>query len=161
MTPLRYCFSTSLDLLVRGFDFLVAFLRHDHVVNADGHAGFRRLAETKLLELVEHDDGFFVAGKFVTFPNHVAEFGLLDRLVRKTKFRRPDFAENDAANGRLDDFFVGIAENGRLAEIRIRQTDAVVRFQRAIVVGETGLLPSCRTAANHLNSPARLCAARR
>ena len=43
-----------LDLLLRGVNLLVAFLRHDHVVNADGRAGFRRLAETQLLQFVEH-----------------------------------------------------------------------------------------------------------
>src|SRR5260221_7908500 len=34
------------DLLVRAFDLLVAFLRDDHVINADGNAGLGRFAET-------------------------------------------------------------------------------------------------------------------
>jgi hypothetical protein len=81
MTPLRYCFSTSAILLLRVVNLLVAFLGHNHVVDADGHAGLGRLAEAELLELVEHDDGLFVAGKLVAFPDQVAELGLLDREV--------------------------------------------------------------------------------
>ena len=89
---LAILFFDFLDLLVRGFDLLVAFLRHDHVVNADAHAGFRRLAEAKLFQFVEHDHGFFVAGKFVALPNHVAEFGFLDATcsgnpIRSARFR--------------------------------------------------------------------------
>jgi len=87
---------------------------------------------------------------FVTLPDHVAEFGFLDRLVRETQFVRPDFAENDAANGRLDDFLSAFSENSRLAKIRIRQADAVVRFQTARRRRQIETSPSSRTTANLL-----------
>ncbi len=127
---LAILFLNFLDLLVRVFDLLVAFLRHDHVVNADGHAGLGRLAETDFLELVEHRHGLVVAGVLVTLPDQIAEVGFLHRLVVEAEFRRPDFAEQHAANGRFNDLLLRVAENGLLAEIRIRQTDAVVRLQR-------------------------------
>ena len=133
---LAILFLDFLDLLLRGVNFLVAFLGHNHVVNADGRAGLRGLAETKFLELVEHRDGFVVAGKLVTLPDQIAELALAGGLVVKAEFRRPNLAEDDAADGRFDDFLGRVAENGLPAEIRIRQANPIVRLQRAIVIGE-------------------------
>ena len=75
MTPLRYCFSTSLICFCAVVDFLVLFLRNDHVVDADGDTGLGRFAEAELLQLVEHDDGLFVAADLVAIPDQVTEFG--------------------------------------------------------------------------------------
>ena len=127
------------DLLLRVLDLLIALLGHDHVVNADGHAGLRRLAETNFLELVQHDHGFFLAGKFVAFADQVADVGFLHRLVGEPHLNGPDFAEHHAAQGGHDDFLVRVAQHGFPAEIRIRQADAVVRFQRAVKISKDRL----------------------
>src|ERR1017187_8500865 len=132
---LAILFFNFANLLVRVFDLLVAFLRHDHVVNADGHAGLGRLAETNFFELIQHDNGFVVAGKLVAFPNQITEVRLLHRFVVEAEFGGPDFAEQHAADGGLNDLFVGVAKSGLFAEIRIRQPDAVVRFHAVIAVG--------------------------
>ena len=50
----------------------------------------------------------------------------------KPSSSRPDFVEEDAADRGLDDLLVGVAEDGLLAEIRIRQADPLVRRHRAV-----------------------------
>ena len=40
------------DLAVCIFDLLIAFLRHNHVIDTDGHAGLGRLTETNFLQQV-------------------------------------------------------------------------------------------------------------
>src|SRR5208283_5576064 len=114
---LAILFFDFLDLLLRGLNLLVAFLGHDHVVNADGGAGLGGLAEAEFLELVEHGHGLFVAGDLVTFPDQIAELALAGGLVVKTESRRPDFAENHAANGCFDELFGRVAINGRPAKV--------------------------------------------
>src|SRR5690349_1112246 len=61
------------NLLLRGLDFLLLFLRDDHVIDADGNAGASRLTEAKLFELVEHDNGLLVAANLIAAPDEVAE----------------------------------------------------------------------------------------
>ena len=46
-----------------------------------------------------------MAGKLVTLPDQITEFGFFDRFVGEAEFRRPDFAERDAAHGGLRIFF--------------------------------------------------------
>ena len=70
------------------------------------------------------------------------------QLVEETEFGRPDFVEDHAANGRFDDLLVRIAENGLLAEIRIRKRIRSCVLTRAIVIGELDFYPSSRTAAD-------------
>ena len=50
----------ALDLehrLARAFDDLLLLRRDDHVVDADGDAGLRRVEEAEVLEIVEHLHG--------------------------------------------------------------------------------------------------------
>jgi hypothetical protein len=51
-----------------------------------------------------------VTGELVALPDQITEVGLLHRLVVETEFRRPDLAEQHAADRRINDFLVGIAE---------------------------------------------------
>ena len=111
------------DLLLGGVNLFVAFLGHDHVVDADGRAGLGGFTEAEFLELVEHGDGFFVAGKLVTFPDQVAELALAGGFVVKAEFRRPDFTEDDPAHGGLDELFIRVAIDSGPAKIRIRQAN--------------------------------------
>jgi len=94
----------------------------------------------EFLEPVEHGHRFFVAGDLVTFPDQVAELAFAGGFVVKAEFRRPDFAEDDAAHGSFDEFFVRIAIDGRPAEIGVGQAEPVVRFQRAVVVGKNDFI---------------------
>ena len=128
-----------LDLLLGGVDFLILLLGNDHVVDADGHARARGLAEAQFLELVEHGHRLVVTANLVALPDEVAELALLDRLVGEAQFLRPDLAEEDAAHGGLDDLLVGIAELGLLAEIGIGQANALMGRHRAIVEGKDDL----------------------
>ena len=80
-----------------------------------------------------------MTGKLVAFPNQITEVGLLYRLVVETQLIRPDFTEQDAANGRINYLLVGVAKNSFTAEIRVQQTDAVVRLQGTITVGKDRL----------------------
>ena len=122
------------DLALSVANLFVAFLRDDHVVDTDGHTGLGRFAETDFFEFVQHDHGLVMASKLVTFPNQITEVGFLHRLVVEAEFRRPDLAEHNATNGRINDFLLGIAESGFLAEVRIRQANAIVRFHTIIAV---------------------------
>src|SRR5258706_4101764 len=105
------------DFLLRGIDSLTLFLRDDHVINTDGNTGLGRLAEPEFLELVQHDDRLVVAADFVTLPNQVAQFTLLDRFAEETHFVAPDFAEQNATYGGVDHLAVVIAEIGFAVEI--------------------------------------------
>src|SRR6185369_6285595 len=87
-------FFDFVNLFLGGFDFLIFFLRNDHVIDADGNARTSRLAEAQFLELVESGDGFFVAANLVTLPNQVTEGGLAHDNIRKAQLLRPDFAED-------------------------------------------------------------------
>ena len=124
------------DLLLGVADFLVLLLRNDHVVNANGNARAGGLAETEFLELVEHGHRLFVTTNLVTFPNEIAEFTFLDRLIVKTHFLRPDLAEEDTADGGLDNFPVGVARLRLPAKVRIRQSNPLVGGHRAVTEGE-------------------------
>src|SRR6185437_6790808 len=93
-----------LDLRLGVLDFLIFFVRNDHVVDADGDTGLRRVDEAEFFQFVEHDDRLVVATNLVATPDEVAEFALLDDFVRETHFGRPDFAEENAANGGHDHF---------------------------------------------------------
>ena len=128
------------DLLLRRGDFLALFLRDDHVIDADGNARAGGLAEAEFLEPVQHDHGLLVAADLVTFPDQVAQFGLADHLVRETHFSGPDFAEDDAADGGVDDSLFGVAVLGLDAEVGIRHADALMGFHRAVGVGENNLV---------------------
>ncbi len=75
MTPLRYCFSTSLICFCAASISWSFSFGNDHVVDADGDAGLGGLAEAEFLELVEHDHGLLVAADLVALPDQVAEFG--------------------------------------------------------------------------------------
>src|SRR5262249_49586255 len=61
------------NLLLRRVNFLVLFLRNDHVIDADGNSGASGFAEAKLLKFVQHDDGFFVATNLVALPDQVSQ----------------------------------------------------------------------------------------
>src|SRR5438034_1071266 len=90
------------------------------MMSPDGLAitGLGRVAETQLLELVEHGDGFFVAADFVTLPNKVTELLLAGVAVEEAHLFGPNFAEKDAPDCGLNDFLGRVPELGFLAEIR-------------------------------------------
>ena len=150
-----------LDLLLGGVDFLVLFLGDDHVIDADGDAGAGGLAEAEFLELVEHDHRLFVAANLVALPDQVAQLALLDRLVGEAQFLGPDFAEEDAADGGLDDLLVRVAELGLLAEIGIGQADALVGGDGAVVEGEDDFRFRAEQLERPRSRPARASAVRR
>ena len=125
-----------IDLLLGSFDFLVLFLGDDHVIDANGNTSFSRFAEAEFLELVQGGDGLFVAADLVALPDQVSELGLADDFVRKTQFFWPDFAEGNAANGRLDDLLFGVAIFALAAKIGIGQKNALVGGHSAVGISE-------------------------
>ena len=124
------------NLLLRRLDLLALLLRNDHVIDSDRDTGPRRFAEAQLFEPVERRDSFFVATDFVTAPDQIAQGRFADDFVRETKFFGPDFAEDDAPNGGLNDLLVGITILTLAAIIRIGQLDTLVRRDRTVGISE-------------------------
>ena len=132
MTPLRYCFSTSLICFCAVSISWLFLLRNDHVIDADGNTGLGRFAEAELLEPVERDDRLFVTADLVAVPDQVTELLLAHGLVGEAHFLGPDFAEDHATHRGLDDLRFGVAVDRLLAEIRIRQANPLVRLDRSV-----------------------------
>ena len=151
MTPLRYCFSTSVICFWAVSISWSLFLRDDHVIDADGNTGLGRFAEAELLELVERDDGLFVAADLVAVPDQVAELAscpttLFGKPISSgqisLKITRPTVVSMT--------FSSASPYSVLLAEVRVREANAFVRLDRAVRISENHFALRAETASNVL-----------
>ena len=91
------------DFLFGTLDFLTFFLWNDHVINANGGSGLSGLAEAEFFEEVESRHGFFVAGKFITVGDEIADLAFAHFEIREAQFFGPNFAEDHPADCGFDD----------------------------------------------------------
>src|SRR6185436_1083961 len=99
----------ALDLehgLARALDDLLLARRNDHVVDADGDAGLRRVEEAEVLEAVEHLDGLGVAVVDEAVVDEILQTLLLEESVDIRDLFRNVGVEDHAADGGLDDLAV-------------------------------------------------------
>src|SRR5205085_7465545 len=84
----------------------------DHVVDADGDTGLRRIEETHLLEVVEHLHREVVAVVDEAVVHQLLQTLLLEKTVDERDLRRNVRVEDDAADGRLDELLVDVDDLG-------------------------------------------------
>ena len=86
--------------LARVFDDLLLLRRDDHVVDADGDAGLRRIEEAEVLECVEHLHGEVVAEVDEAVVHQLLQPLLLEETVDVRDLIRKVHVEDDAADSR-------------------------------------------------------------
>ena len=94
-----------LDFLLGTLDQAGLFLRHEHVVDADGDAGARRQPETGLQQLVGEDDRLLQTALAERGVDQLRDLLLLQRLVqvRERQALRQDLREERPADGGVDE----------------------------------------------------------
>src|ERR1051326_2742079 len=93
--------TVSIDLehrTARPFDDLLLLRRDDHVVDADGDAGLRRVEEAEVLETVEHPHGEVVAVVDEAVVDELLEALLLEKTVEVRDLLRKVLVEDDASD---------------------------------------------------------------
>ena len=73
-----------------------------------------------------------MTGALVSVKDQIAQFRLGDRKVYKTQFLRPDLIEDHAADGSAKNFFLFVAIDGVLTEVRVRHLDPVMNFECSV-----------------------------
>src|SRR6185436_6842474 len=99
----------ALDLehgLARALDDLLLARGDDHVVDADGDAGLRRVEEPEVLETVEHLHSLGVAVVDEAVVDEILQTFLLEEAVDIRDLFRNVGVEDHAADGGLDDLLV-------------------------------------------------------
>src|ERR1043166_1128526 len=119
------------DLFVSVLKFGLFFLRNNHVRDSDRDAGPGRFGKYELFQIVERCHGRGWSGDLITTPNDVTELLLPLGSIEETEFLRPNLIEDNTPRRGLDRFGIAFSKNGLIAEVRIFETDAIVRFDRA------------------------------
>src|SRR5262245_56516825 len=121
-----------LDLFVGIAELQFLLLRNDHVGDADRDTCLGRFGKTKFLQSIQCFDGALLARYLVATPDDIAELLLTCGLIEKAESFWPNLVEDDSARGRLDDPRVLVAVDRVVTEVRISETDPIVRFHRTV-----------------------------
>ena len=70
----------------------------------------------------------------MAMPDQLPQKPLVDNLIDKSEFRRPNFVEENAADSRHKDFCLRIAKDSLALEVRIPEADTVVNLKIAFAV---------------------------
>jgi uncharacterized membrane protein YhfC len=95
-------------LVLGGIHQLEFHAGDDHVADADGNAGLRRVQEAELLQLVEHQHGLFQAEAQVAILHQRLHALLLEQAVDEGHVRWQVIVEDHAADGGVQELLVQV-----------------------------------------------------
>ena len=125
------------------FDQRFLVIRNDHVIDADGKAGFRGIAEPEIFDLVQHLDRGFEAKTQIAVGHQLSDALLLEQPVDERHAFRKVIVQNGAADGRVqetalrvhrfgvNDFLIVVCGDQVNHFTRITQPDGTQRFHFA------------------------------
>jgi len=112
------------------FDKLNFVAGDNHVVDADGDAGFGGIGEAKLLQAVEQNDGALETETEVGVIDELLNAFLFEQAVNERHVRGQVRIENDAADGGLDELTLHLDRLGVSDVLVIVSGDQVDDFAR-------------------------------